>query len=91
MAITKTWNDPIAAGRPRHLFIEDNTFLVDNSASGWGEQEQIMHGHGNRTVIRYNTLDLAAYTNGNGLAMEAHGNGSCYSGKPLTIFEGCLL
>lgn len=85
---TKTWNDPIAAGTSKALFIEDNTFTVNNSAVGWGEQEQIMHGHGNRTVIRYNTFNLAAYSNGSGLAMEAHGNGSCYSGNATDDLRG---
>jgi hypothetical protein len=76
----RTWDDPIAAGTANALFIEDNTFRADNNAAGWSEQEQIMHGHGNRTVIRYNTFDLRAYTIGNGLPIEAHGNGNCYTG-----------
>jgi hypothetical protein len=77
----RTWEDPIAPGTANALFIEDNTFRADNNAAGWSEQEQIMHGHGNRTVIRYNTFDLRAYTIGNGLPIEAHGNGNCYTGS----------
>jgi hypothetical protein len=70
------WTRPQEMGTANSLFIEDNTFTVNNSATSEPD-EQIYHQEGARTVIRYNTFDFSTYTAGNSLPVDSHGN-QCY-------------
>ena len=88
------WARTIAAGTEHALFIEDNTFTINNDADR-EPNEQIYHQEGGRTVIRYNTFDGDAYTTGSSLFLDSHGNwpyyddvGYAYRGQPLIeIYE----
>jgi hypothetical protein len=85
------WGRTIEAGTSQALFIEDNTFTVDNDADRQ-PNEQIYHQEGGRTVVRYNTYDASAYTDyASGLASfyDSHGNWgpssdiNAYRGQPI--------
>jgi hypothetical protein len=78
---TYSWNRPIAAGTENALFIEDNTFVVNNSADR-EPNEQVYLQEGARTVVRYNNFDASSYTNGNSLFFDSHGNWGTVSGTP---------
>jgi hypothetical protein len=69
------WARPIAAGTSHALFIEDNSFVTNNSISGGAPMDhQIYHQSGGRTVIRHNTFDGSAFTAGDYYAIDSHGN-----------------
>ncbi|OGL43433.1 MAG: hypothetical protein A2W05_00375 [Candidatus Schekmanbacteria bacterium RBG_16_38_10] len=74
-----SWSRPIIAGTADALFIEDNTFIIDNNADR-EPNEQIYHQEGGRTVVRYNTFDGTSYTAGNSLFFDSHGNQNYYVG-----------
>ncbi len=74
-----SWSRPIAAGTANSLFIEDNTFTINNNADREPAQ-QIYHQEGGRTVIRYNTFDGTDYTAGNSLWIDSHGTQNYYQG-----------
>lgn len=78
---TYSWSREIKAGTGNALFIEDNTFLVNNSADREPNQ-QIYHQEGGRTVTRYNTFDMTSYTSGNTYLYDSHGNWGTVSGTP---------
>ncbi len=68
-----SWSRPIAAGTSHALFIEDNSFVTDNNTTGMMDH-QIYHQGGGRSVIRYNTFDGTAFSNGDYYAIDSHGN-----------------
>lgn len=74
-----SWNRPIAAGTGNALFIENNTFLIDNNADR-EPNEQVYHQEGARTVTRYNTFDGTSYTAGSSHFYDSHGNQNYYTG-----------
>ncbi|OGD57431.1 hypothetical protein A3I57_02195 [Candidatus Beckwithbacteria bacterium RIFCSPLOWO2_02_FULL_47_23] len=79
---TYSWNRPITAGTTNSLFIEDNTFTINNSTDREPNQP-IYHQEGGRSVTRYNTFDGTAYTNGNTIWYDSHGNwGDIIAGTP---------
>lgn len=78
-----SWTRPIQAGTSRSMFIEDNGFTIDNAADR-EPNEQIYHQQGARSVVRYNTFDGTAYTNGNSWVFDTHGNW----GSPITQYRG---
>lgn len=75
-----SWSRPIIAGTANALFIEDNTFTINNDVDS-EPNEQIYHQEGGRTVTRYNTFNGTAYTNGNSLFFDSHGNQNYYKGN----------
>lgn len=81
-----SWGRPIQAGTANALFIENNTFITDNNADREPNQP-IYHQEGARTVTRYNTFDGSAYTNGNAIPYDSHGNWGTnlldYRGQPI--------
>jgi hypothetical protein len=78
-----SWNRTIAAGTANALFIEDNTFIITNDG-GLNANEQIYHQQGARTVTRYNKFDGTAFTDGDSLFFDSHGNW----GTPITQYRG---
>lgn len=74
------WARPILAGTANALFIEDNTFTINNNVE-YEPNEQIYHFSGARTVIRNNTFDARTYTAGSSMFMESHGNINLYAGN----------
>ena len=78
---TYSWNRPIVAGTKYALFVEDNTFIVNNSTDQ-EPNEQVYLQEGARTVVRYNTFDGSTYTNGNSFFFDSHGNWGTVSGTP---------
>jgi hypothetical protein len=72
------WTRTITAGSANALFIENNTFTTTNDADREPNQP-IYHQEGARTVTRYNTFDASAYTNGNGIPYDSHGNQDLYA------------
>jgi len=95
---TYSWERPIAAGTGDFLFIEDNTFTIDNNfpESQYEPEQQIYHQEGARSVTRYNNFDGTTYTEGNYHAYDIHGNQKYYSvgnfrGQPLVeIYENVI-
>ena len=81
-----SWDRVIEAGTANAVFIEDNTFTQNNN-SDVELNEAIYHIEGGRSVVRYNTFDLTAYTTYNSCPFDSHGNGSYYPsgyrGNPL--------
>jgi hypothetical protein len=73
------WQRPIEPGTAGAVFIEDNSFQIDNNAP-YEPNEQIYHQEGARSVLRYNTFDGSQYTNGNSLFLDSHGNQNYYTG-----------
>lgn len=67
------WGRPIALGDGNAFFFETNSIIVNNSSSS-EPNEWCYIDKGARVVIRYNTLDGSAYTAGNSLPFENHGN-----------------
>jgi hypothetical protein len=74
-----SWSRPIAAGTSHSLFIEDNTFIINDDANR-EPNEAVYHQEGARTVVRYNTFDGTAYTKGASLFYDSHGNQNLYTG-----------
>ena len=91
-----SWNRPILAGTANAMFIENNTFIVNDDVE-CEPGTQIYHQEGARSVTRYNTFDSSEYTKtncGSGSskctfqALESHGNGCLYAkgtfrGQPI--------
>lgn len=82
-----SWNRPITAGTSHAMFIEDNTFIIDNNADQEPNQ-LVYHQEGARSVIRHNLFDGTAYTNGNTLTYDSHGNLNYYSGNNAQDMRG---
>lgn len=74
-----SWMRAIAAGTADALFIETNTFTINNDTDR-EPNEQVYHQGGGRTVTRYNTFDGTSYTVGNSLFFDSHGNNNYYTG-----------
>src|SRR2546422_60977 len=80
---TLAWGRPIAAGTVNAVFVEDNTFIMNDSADV-DLNEQIYHQEGGRSVTRYNTFDGRARTSTDSIVYDTHGNWeqpSCGSGS----------
>jgi hypothetical protein len=99
-----SWTRPIVAGTINAMFVEDNTFIVDNnvswyssSGSVWAIDHQVYNQEGARSVIRNNTFDLTKFTidaSGN-YFFDEHGNQNYYNpahwnfrGNPLIEIYG---
>ena len=92
------WARPIVAGTADAMFVEDNTFTMNDSRlliNGLpiSLNEAIYHQEGARSVIRYNTFDGTANTTDASLPFDTHGNQNYYSesgldfrGQPLIEF-----
>jgi hypothetical protein len=74
-----SWNRPIAAGTSHAMFIEDNTFIINNDTDR-EPNEAVYHQEGARTVVRYNTFGGTAYTHGGSFFYDSHGNQNLYTG-----------
>lgn len=81
------WARPIAAGTADAMFVEDNTFTMDDSRLT-SLNEAIYHQEGARSVIRYNTFDGTANTTDDSLPFDTHGNQGYYSGNNDSEFRG---
>jgi hypothetical protein len=68
-----SWGRPIEPGSIHTICIEDNKFTIDNSARREPNQ-QIYLQEGGRATVRHNTFDSTAYTKGNGVFLDSHGN-----------------
>jgi hypothetical protein len=76
------WNRAtIQAGTANALFIEDNTFTVDNGSADKDPDAVIYVQEGASTVIRYNTFDAHAFTSGDFHWLNHHGNQEYYPGR----------
>jgi len=73
------WSRPIEAGTEHALFAENNLFIIDNNADR-EPNHLIYHQEGGRTVVRYNIFNGSAYTNGNSIFHDSHGNQNYYQG-----------
>lgn len=84
-----SWDRPIAVGTADFLFIEDNTFTVNNSFPGsqYEPEQQVYQQEGGRSVTRYNTFDGRSF-NGNFHAYDSHGNQDYYHEEPNGGFRG---
>ena len=69
----RAWTRSIQAGTANSLFIEDNTFIMDNN-SDVSLNEQVYHSEGGMTVVRHNTFDGTARTSDDSLFIDSHGN-----------------
>ncbi len=91
-----SWERAIIPGTGNSLFIENNTFIITNNfpISQNEPEQQIYQQEGARTVTRYNLFDGSAYTDGNYLAYDSHGNQKYYNetsdfrGQPLVEVYG---
>ena len=85
------WLRPIEAGTVNAMFIEDNTFMVDNNNGSPNINEFIYHQEGARSVTRYNSFDSHGYTN-TFSHFDSHGNfagnNGYYSGIPSNDGRG---
>jgi hypothetical protein len=79
-----SWNRPIVAGTANALFIEDNTFTINNSTDREPNQA-IYQQEGGRSVTRYNIFDGSTYTNGNSLFYDSHGSWPYYDGTSNSL------
>jgi hypothetical protein len=75
------WDLPIVAGTANALFIEDNTFIVNDDSEEKDPDAIIYVQQGARTVIRYNTVDASQFTTGNFHMFNHHGNQNYYTGS----------
>jgi hypothetical protein len=76
----QAWVRSIVAGSADAMFIEDNTFTMDNN-SDVSLNEQVYHCEGSRAVVRHNTFDGTARTGDDSLCIESHGNLAYYVGN----------
>jgi len=94
-----SWARPIVPGTSNAMFIENNTFVVDNNADWTPVDHQVYHQEGARTVIRYNTFDLSKFTLDSGYFIDSHGNQNYFTpvhwdfrGQPIIeIYENTLM
>lgn len=78
-----SWRLPIVAGSSSAMFIEDNTFVINNNADR-EPNELIYHQEGARSVTRYNTFDASTYTAGAAMFFDSHGQWTPpYRGQPI--------
>ncbi|MGZ3796116.1 MAG: hypothetical protein ACXVB1_07120 [Pseudobdellovibrionaceae bacterium] len=90
------WSRPIEAGTSKALFVEDNTFTINNNTPT--EPDHLIYlQEGARTVIRHNVFDSSTYTNGTTYFFDSHGNQNYYNGnsgdfrgQPITEVYGNL-
>jgi hypothetical protein len=82
------WAEAIAAGTENALFVEDNLFTFDNDSDTASMNELLYHQDGARTVVRYNTIDTTAYTKGDSLWFDSHGNQNGYYDGDSDDFRG---
>ncbi len=69
-----SWNRPIVPSSDDAVFIENNTFLVDNNMP-YEPNEQIYHDSwGARSTVRYNRFLSPDFSSGYNAPIEAHGN-----------------
>lgn len=68
-----SWARAEGYGTTNAVVIEDNDFVVNNSAP-YEPNEQIYHYEGARSVTRFNRFDFTSATSYNGLPFESHGN-----------------
>jgi len=68
-----SWGRPIEPGSIHTICIENNKFTIDNSTPREPNQ-QIYLQEGGRATVRHNTFDSTAYTKGNGIFLDSHGN-----------------
>ncbi|MGZ3770941.1 MAG: hypothetical protein ACXVCP_15035 [Bdellovibrio sp.] len=88
------WSRPIEAGTSKALFVEDNTFTINNNTPT--EPDHLIYlQEGARTVIRHNVFDSSTYTNGTTYFFDSHGNQNYYNGdnndfrgQPITEVYG---
>jgi hypothetical protein len=75
-----SWLRPIVPGTVHSLYIENNTFIVNNNVEWTPVDHQVYCQEGGRYVCRYNTFDLSAYTKDtNGCYfLDVHGNQNYY-------------
>jgi hypothetical protein len=81
------WERRIAAGTADAMFVEDNTFTMNDSRLTFLD-EAIYHQEGARSVIRYNTFDGTANTTDVSLPFDTHGNQNYYTGGNNDDFRG---
>jgi hypothetical protein len=84
------WARPVEPGSTNSICIEDNAFIINNNAPG-DPNQQIYHSDGTRTITRKNIFDGSAYTAGNSIFFDAHGNGNYYTGNNGIDTRGTIL
>jgi hypothetical protein len=72
--LAASWAMPITTGTSNAVFIEDNLIVYNNDGNLASPGQAISHFNGARSVIRYNTVDGDANTNGNTSFIDIHGN-----------------
>jgi hypothetical protein len=79
------WQRPIIPGTANAVYIEDNSFTIDNTvgfSDGTAPGSWIYHQEGGRSVTRHNTFDATAYTRSADVQFyDCHGNQNYYTGK----------
>lgn len=74
------WSRPIEAGTAKAIFVEDNTFTINNNTPT--EPDHLIYlQEGSRTVIRHNVFDSSKYTTGTTYFFDSHGNQNYYTGN----------
>ena len=88
---TYAWVRPMEAGTANALFIEDNTFTMNNNIdtinAGYNADSMIYQYEGARTVTRNNIFDATAFTPPNNSLnpqfYDSHGNQRYYTTDPF--------
>jgi hypothetical protein len=76
-----SWHRPIKAGTENSVFVETNTFIIDNNADA--EPNHLIYlQEGARVVVRYNKFNASNYTLPRKLCyfFDSHGNINYYKG-----------
>jgi hypothetical protein len=80
-----SWARPIIPGTIDAVYIESNTFTMDNNYGTKNNNEFIYHQNGGRSVTRYNTFNAVGYTIRTSWFIDSHGN---WGGPSDTEFRG---
>lgn len=82
------WNRPIQAGTADAMFIEGNSFVINNAVETNTRDSLIYIQEGASVVVRHNTFDATAFTNQAWMSflLNNHGNQNYYTGG--TDFRG---